>query len=240
MRAIIIDDIKNARSALRGDIQDYCSNIEIVGEADGVTSAFEIIKSLIPDLIFLDIQMNDGTGFELLKLLDKNDIKQPHVIFTTAFDQYAVQAFQFSAIDYLLKPIDYQLLIKSVSKVNQLKRISSLEIENLENKAYSDKKIVVHRQDKELIFNVKDIVYCQSDGAYTQIVTENGKKELASKNLKSFELMLESYGFLRIHHSYLVNKQKIVEFDKNSMLLKMKGNYSLPVSHRKREALNSI
>ena len=240
MNAIIIDDIKNARVALKADIYDYCTNVTVVAEADGVKAGIDQIKKYNPDIVFLDIQMNDGTGFELLKELDIQGIRQPWVIFTTAYDQYAIQAFQFSAIDYLLKPIDYQLLVKSISKVNQLKRISTLELENLENKSYLEKKIIVQRQDKELIYNVKDIVCCQSDGAYTLIYTLNGKKELASKNLKSFELMLESYGFLRIHHSYLINKQMIESFDKINLTLKMKDGQEFPVSHRKKEVLNGL
>jgi two-component system, LytTR family, response regulator len=240
MKTIIIDDIKNARAALKADIEDYCPNLSLIGEADSVASGLEEIIKLKPDLVFLDVQMNDGTGFDLLKKLAENNVNQPYVIFTTAYDQYAIQAFQFSAIDYLLKPIDFQLLQKSVEKAGKMAKVSYIMLENFQKNDYETKRIVVNRHDKELVFSIKDIVSFESDGAYTEILTLNGKKELASKNLKSFEILLQEYGFLRVHHSFLINSKMIENFDKNKMFVKMKTGVEIPVSQRKKEVLLSL
>ena len=116
IKAIIIDDIPEARTVLKADLENYCVNISVVGEAEGVVSGAKVIKELKPDLVFLDIQMQDGTGFDLLEILPEKDFK---LIFTTASDEFAVKAFKFSAVDYLLKPIDPDELMDAVSKVEQ-------------------------------------------------------------------------------------------------------------------------
>lgn len=114
--AVIIDDIESARKSLKDDLENYCSGVEVVGEAEGVVSGAKVIKETQPDIIFLDIQMNDGSGFDLLEILPELD---SNVIFTTASDQYAIKAFKFSAIDYLLKPIDPDDLVQAVEKASK-------------------------------------------------------------------------------------------------------------------------
>lgn len=244
LKAIIIDDSIEARKALVTEIEDCCPEIELIGQAEGVVSGAKLIRSVNPDLIFLDIQMNDGSGFDLLELIGNITFK---VIFTTASDEYAVKAFKYSAVDYLLKPIDPDELVSAVKKAergNQKENLNLL-MENAKNTNKPVRKLALNTLDKLHIVNISDIVRCESDVNYTQFFFSNGNKLLVTKTLKDFEDLLSEHQFIRVHQSHLVNVNFIKEFVKgDGGYLVMTDKTSVPVSTRKRntvvEMLNSL
>ena len=233
IRAVIIDDIAEARGVLKKDIQTYCSNIEVIGEAEGVVSGAKLIKELKPDLVFLDIQMQDGSGFDLLAILSDTKFK---LIFTTASDQYAVKAFKFSAVDYLLKPIDPDELMAATQRIDAqnepTNRISLLK-ENLEQ----PKRIALNTLDKIHIAQVDEILRCESSVNYTTFFFVDGTKLLVTKTLKEFNTLLDGHGFIRVHQSHLINTQFIREFSKSTGTLVLKDGTNVPVSTRKKQVL---
>lgn len=238
MNAIIIDDEQNSRELLGNMLSLYCPTIEILGTADSVQSGFATIKQLNPEVVFLDIQMGDGTGFDLLSLFEKVPF---HVIFTTAFQEYAVQAFQYSAVDYLLKPISPEYLVKAVNKVQKLNH-SETEIQTLLGnfKQPEDKKIVVKTHDRIYSIYIKEIVRCEADSSYTTLYLENGHKIVVAKQLKEFDEMLSPNDFLRIHQSHLVNLNYVFYYQKGNNLLIMKDESAIPVSAKKKDELLSF
>jgi two-component system LytT family response regulator len=244
LKAIIVDDSIEARKALVTEIEDCCPEIELIGQAEGVVSGAKLIRSVNPDLVFLDIQMNDGTGFDLLELIGAISFK---VIFTTASDEYAVKAFKYSAVDYLLKPIDPDELVLAVKKAergNQKENLNLL-MENAKSANKPVRKLALNTLDKLHIVNISDIVRCESDVNYTQFFFSNGNKLLVTKTLKDFEDLLSEHQFIRVHQSHLVNVNFIKEFVKgDGGYLVMTDKTSVPVSTRKRmavvEMLNSL
>lgn len=244
LKAIIIDDSIEARKALVNEIEDCCPEIELIGQAEGVVSGAKLIRSVNPDLIFLDIQMNDGSGFDLLELIGNITFK---VIFTTASDEYAVKAFKYSAVDYLLKPIDPDELVSAVKKAERGSQKENLNLlmENAKNTNKPVRKLALNTLDKLHIVNISDIVRCESDVNYTQFFFSNGNKLLVTKTLKDFEDLLSEHQFIRVHQSHLVNVNFIKEFVKgDGGYLVMTDKTSVPVSTRKRntvvEMLNSL
>lgn len=240
MKAVIIDDMEAARTALKADLESYCPEIEIVGEAQGVVSGAKLIKDIQPELIFLDIQMPDGSGFDLLEILPEFNFD---VIFTTASDAYALKAFKVSAVDYLMKPIDPDDLIEAVKRAkdqnNSSERLSLLK-ENMQG----SKKIALNTLEKIQIVNIEDIIRCESSVNYTTFYFLDGSKLLVTKTLKEFDKMLAEYNFFRVHQSHLINTEFIKEFLKTNGELVMKDGTKVPVSTRKKsqvmEMLNNL
>jgi len=233
IKAVIIDDIPEAITVLTSDLKTYCKNIEVIGSANSVVSGSKIIKELKPDLVFLDIQMPDGTGFDLLEIIDDADFK---LIFTTASDEFAIKAFKFSAIDYLLKPIDPDDLMKAVEKVeHQHNPTSRLELlkGNLENQ----KRIALNTVDKIHIVQIEDVIRLESDINYTRFYFEDGSKLMVTKTLKEFDKMLCDHSFIRIHQSHLVNTNYIKEYTKQDGKLVLKNGDRISVSSRKKSIL---
>lgn len=237
IRSLIIDDESGARESIRNSVQLFCPMVEICGEADSVASGKSLINNQNPDLIFLDIQMTDGTGFDLLK-----DFPEPafDIIFVTAYDQFALKAFRFSALDYLLKPIHPDDLIEAVSKVR--KRLSNERIsqqlkllsENLESKSID--RILLKTAESHHLVDIKTIIYCESDKNYTTFYLENNKEIIISKTLKEYDEMLNDQGFFRVHQSYLINFSQIDHYSKKSGgFAVMKNGHEVPVSSRKKE-----
>jgi len=240
IKALIIDDVERARQSLRDDIEDYCENVLIVGEADGVSSGIDAIRSLKPALVFLDIQMDDGTGFDLLEQIGAVNFK---IIFTTALDEYAIRAFRFSAVDYLLKPIDPDQLQAAVAKIHEEPRKETspydLLLENLKKIQNSSvRKIALNTQEKVHIVAIDEVIRCESNSNYTLFHLTQKRNILVTKTLKEFEELFHDYNFIRVHHSHLINLDFMSEF------VKTDGGYALmadgtevPVSTRKRDAL---
>ena len=233
IKAVIIDDIQEAITVLTADLATYCSNIEIIGSANGVVSGAKLIKDLKPDLVFLDIQMPDGSGFDLLEILGDTDFK---LIFTTASDEFAIKAFKFSAIDYLLKPIDPDDLISAVQKIeNQVSPTERLDL--LKSNLEKPKKIALNTVDKIHIVDVEDIIRLESNINYTKFYFKDGNKLLVTKTLKEFDKLLSEHDFIRIHQSHLVSTQEIKAFLKQSGEVVLKDETRIPVSTRKKAVL---
>ncbi|WP_298220608.1 LytTR family DNA-binding domain-containing protein [Flavobacterium sp.] len=240
MKVLIIEDEDQSISALKSEIATHCKPLEIVGIAKSVTEGIEKIKSLEPELVFLDIQLSDGLGFEILNHF-KEGIRF-HVIFTTAYSQYAIKAIKFSALDYLLKPIDSEELVEAVDKA--LKSTQKDSVAKIENFLYNQrepqirKKIVLQTSDGLSIFEIETILKCSSESNYTCLYFTSGKKMLFSKTLKEFEELLCNSGFERIHNSHIVNLNHLVSFvNKDGGYVVLSDKSTLPVSQRKKANL---
>jgi len=244
LRAVIIDDEAPMRQTLETMLKTACPNVKLAAMADGVRTGVEAIRRNHPDLVFLDIKMGDGTGFDLLKLLEPIDFK---VIFITAYDQYAVKAFKFSALEYLLKPVDEDELAEAVTKARKLiAQELQIQLDTLEdNMAPGDKmgkKIVLRTFESVHLVNTRDIIYCEStESSYTEFYLVNREKILVSNRLKEYEELLGEFGFFRVHKSYLINLRHISRFDKKEGgIVILTGNFRVPVASRKREQLMEL
>jgi two-component system LytT family response regulator len=240
-KALIIDDIENARLTLADDLRRHCSQIEIIGEANSVKTGIVAILTKKPDVVFLDIELGDGLGFDILEVITDIDFQ---VIFTTGLDSYGIKAIKFSALDYLLKPVEPQELLKAVSKLEQkMKKGESrdsikLLLENLKESKPLHKRIALNSAEKVHMVNVSDIVRCESEGSYTIFYLLNKEQIVVTKNLKEYETLLEEYSFVRVHHSHLINFAYMKEFvKKDGGYAVMIDNTQVPVSFRKRSNL---
>lgn len=240
IKTLIIDDEKQARNSLLSDLGKHLHVLEIVGEADSVETAVEAIERLKPELIFLDINLGDGYGFNVIERCKFSDYK---TVFVTAYDQYAIRAFKVSALDFLLKPVDQDELDAAVIRAVNLKQEKSLDAQikvfkEHSSSAESDKKIVLKESDAIHVIKVKDLLVCEASGIYTTFYIASGKQVVVSKNLKEYEELLEPFGFLRVHNSFLINAGKIEMLDKaEGGFLVMEGGKRIPVSQRKRDVV---
>lgn len=243
LKAIIIDDESKARSALKQELAFNCPEIELIGEADSVESAVALINQVSPDLLFLDIQLSDGLGFHIVEKIDPDEFA---IIFTTAYSEYALKAFKTNAVDYLLKPISGDDLKNSVAKAilnrrNDQHKQMELLISQLNQRSGQPGKIVLKDINKTYFVKTDDILYCEAEGIYTKFVLEDKSSILVSKNLKEYETLLEPLGFLRTHHSFLVNPYKIKLFDKtDGGTLVLENGIHIPVSQRKKDSVLKI
>jgi two-component system LytT family response regulator len=231
---VIIDDEQAAQITLMKFLQMHCSNVNIVGTADGVEEGLKLLKNKSIDLVFLDIKMNDGTGFDLLKRLPSIDF---NLVFTTAYDEYALKAFKYSAIDYLLKPIDPLELIDAVAKVTPSNTDNSAQRVDSMLELYQDKKfdkIAIPSVDEFHFVRISDIIRCEASSNYTIIYLTTGKRIVAPKTLKEFEELLTSEGFFRVHQSHLINLSHIQKFLKTKNKLRMTDASEVEVSRRKK------
>ena len=232
MKAIIVDDLSDARLAIRSDVEEYYPEVLIVGEADGVVSGAKMIKELEPDLVFLDIQMQDGSGFDLLEITGTDKFK---VIFTTASDEYAIKAFKFSAVDYLMKPIDPDELKEAVEKSLKNAHNGSVEVLKDVIQDGSIKRIALNTQEKILIKEISEIVRCESNVNYTMFYFSDSTRLLVTKTLKEYDELLSTYDFLRVHQSHLINSKYVKEYNKSDGgYLVLKDNSTVPVSTRRK------
>lgn len=237
---LIVDDEIKARDALRSVVSAYDPEISIQ-EAEGVKSALRSIDAARPDVILLDIQLSDGTGFELLKKIHPTASK---IIFITAYEEYAVRAFRFSAVDYLMKPINPADLRAALDKARTAVEKDSLEtrmnilLSNISQVSKEQKKIVLKTAEQIFVVSIKDIVHLESDRNYTFFYLADGKKVLVSKTLKEYEELLGEYGFIRVHQSHLIHVDYIDRYEKkDGGYVVMKDRSSIPVSTRKKEEL---
>jgi two-component system LytT family response regulator len=237
MNAVIIEDIEDARLALKQDLADYCPEVKIIGEAEGVISGIKLLKNCSPDIIFLDIQMGDGTGFDLLEIIGEGESK---VIFTTASDAYGIKAIKYSALEYLLKPIDPDELKKAVQKAKEAGVAKGQQegIEMLTNQLQNQgtNRIALNTQDKITVVKLGEIIRCESEVNYTHFYFKDGSKVLVTKTLKEFDGLLGDKGFIRVHQSHLVNVEHIKELVKaDGGTLRLSDGSSVPVSSRKKQ-----
>jgi len=240
LRVLIIDDEAKIRSMIAEIVKGYCKGAEVIGHAGGVNEGLVKINGLKPDLVLLDIKMNDGTGFDLLEKRDKVDFR---VIFITAYQEFALKAIKFSALDYIMKPVDPEELIKAVNHAqkqvadHQTEQLNHLN-EILKNNDQTEKKILLKTAENIHLLRVSEIQYCEADGGYTRFYTENRKKVFVSKPMVEYENLLSDYGFFRVHKSYLVNLQKVSSFEKeDGGYLVLSNEVKVPVASRKKDQL---
>lgn len=236
LTSFVVEDNLLALEMLVNDISENFKEIEIIGTAKSVIEAAKLLQKSQPDILFLDIMLGNDTGFDLLEIFPNLKSK---IIFVTASDDYAIRAFKFAAIDYILKPYSLEDLEKSIHKaklqieprkeqLNILKQAVTKPNTNL-------KKISLHTQDKIIIVDIKDIIRCKSDNNYTTFYFKNNTKVLVSRTLKYYSDILKDYNFLRTHQSHLINKSEIKEYIKSDGgYLILKDNSNIPVSVRKR------
>ena len=236
IKAIIVDDELGARESLSKMLEKNCKQIEIVAKVDSMLSAFEAITNKEPDLVFLDIEMPNGNAFDLLEKFKTINF---NIIFTTAYDHYAIKAIKFSAIDYILKPIDPEELITAVKRFEDRagqkatldKQFKTL-LSNVrpENKL---KKVGIPDDDGLIFINLSDIIRCDSDGNYTFFILTSGKKIIASRTLGEYEQMFADDNFFRIHRSHLINLEHVKKYIKGEGgYVVMSDNSQVEVSRR--------
>lgn len=241
IRSLIIDDEASNRQNLGHLLHKYCPQVEIVGEAENAAAGIDLIQQTLPNLLFLDIRMPGGDAFDMLESLETIDFE---IIFITAYDEYAFRAFAFNALDYLLKPVNFKLLVAAVEKVqNKLQvqkenlllknLVSNLQLEN------GEKRIALSMEDKTEFIVVKDIIRCQADSNYTRFFLVGNRSILVSKTLKDYEIALENSNFIRVHNSHLVNRAQIQAFSKrDGGYLEMSDGSQVPISRNRKEEVN--
>ncbi len=240
IKTVIIEDDPDAREVYRYLLKKYFSDeIEIVGEAESVSLGVKLIKTKKPIFALMDIEINGGTSFDILKKLYPYNFK---IIFITAFNQFALKAIKFSAMDYILKPVEEDEFKNSIEKAiysiesdqnNSLQNRHLMEFYKKENQL---KKIVLKTMDAFHLVNISEIMYCRSDNSYTSFFIENGEEIVVSKGMHEYIGILDEYGFFRPHQSYLVNLNFIKKVDKtDGGFIIMKNGIEIPISSRQRK-----
>ncbi len=246
LTAILVDDMPIALEMLTNDISNNHKEIDIIGTAKSVVEAAKLLRKKQPDILFLDIMLGDGTGFDVLEIFPELKSK---IIFVTASDAFAIKAFKFAAIDYILKPYSDEDLANSIEKAQHQIQPDKEQLNVLQQAVIDPnkkpKKISLHTSEKIIVVNIDDIIRCKSDNNYTTFYFNDASKILVSKTLKYYSDILKEVGFIRVHQSHLINTKFIKEFIKSDggyLILKDKSN--VPVSVRKRndviEVLNSF
>ena len=237
MKVLVVDNEKNARSAIISLVDKFCENIESINEASGLKSGIDAISNNSPDVVLLDIELDDGTGLDLLSELNEINFQ---LIFITAHHKYALEAFKLSAIDFLLKPITSHDLIRAFKKAQDvmdhevLKQQLKFFQETLNQVSYNDKKIVLRDSESIYFVKINDIIRCEASSQYTEFYLTK-KKIVVSKPLKEYEEILNPFGFIRTHHSHLVNKYHIDRYQKaDGGCLILLNEEVVPISQRKR------
>jgi two-component system LytT family response regulator len=211
MRTLIVEDEVNSQQLMKEFLAEYCEGVEVVAIAGGVAEALAALDAHKPDLVLLDIELPDGDGFQVL---EKTQQRGFDVIFTTAYDQYAMRAFKFSAADYLLKPVDIEELQAAVKRVAEKRAAAPKDdeqprwealLQNIRQVSQPFKRIVLPTTNGFTVVNPEDIIRCESDRNYTFIFLADGRRILVSRTIKEYEEMLEPFNFFRIHQSHLIN-----------------------------------
>ncbi len=212
IQAVIVDDEDNSLEALTILLQKYCPDVQVIGTAQTVADAVELIDNLKPELVFLDIALPDGQGFEILEEVGFTAFE---VVFTTAYDQYALKAFDFSALDYLLKPISAEKLQQAVERFEKIRkeenygeRVSVLK-ESLNNR---NERIILSSMDGFDVYKIADIVRCEANGSYTTFYIKSGHRVITSKTLNNFERLLADLSFVRVHSKHLINLDYVKKY----------------------------
>ncbi len=236
--SVIIDDEKNNCEYLKNLLCQYFPNIDITGEAYDAVSGIQIINKIKPNLVFLDIQMPGANGFDLLEAIPERSFE---VIFITAYDQYAIKAIRYCALDYLLKPINVielqqaisRIVIKFEKKTSQLQE-QWTQLQN--NTANKEKKIALPTSERILFVKTSEIIRCQGESNYTTVILKNGEKIIVSRTLKDFEELLAEDGFLRVHQSHVINKKMVKSYErKDGGYLKMSDDSQVSISRMRKE-----
>jgi len=239
IRTIVIEDEEHSRKMLMEMLRDHCRQLSVVGNADSVKTGLTLIAEQRPELVFLDIELQSETSFEILERLPEINFE---LVFTTAFDHYALKAIKFCAIDYLLKPIDLNELRIAVAKAEKrlnreyLNKNLEVLVNNLKSGSQNNHRIALSTLEGLLFVNVRDIIYCESSGPYTKFIFKQAAVIVTSKHLKEYEDLLSGYEFFRIHKSYLVNLQEIKKYIRgDGGHLIMSDGAALNVSKQRKE-----
>lgn len=239
VKSIIIDDERNGRENLAGLLEKYCPRVILLGEADSVKTAIDLIGKYRPDLVFLDIEMPGADGFALLEHFREYPFE---VIFVTAYDSYAIRAIRFSAADYILKPININDLLHAVNTVFERLTLKQ-ENERLKQLYHNiqrpkDPRIGLPSGDRIEFVEVAAIIRCEGEGNYTHIYFADRKPLLVSKSLVEFEELLEEHSFIRVHKAHLVNLKQIAAYLRTEGgMLRMSNGDSVPISRRRKESV---
>ncbi len=237
MLAIIVEDMPQAAEALERDLAEHCPEVEVVGRAGSIVAAAKLLGQVKPDIVFLDILLGDGTGFDLLDIFPN---LSAHVIFITASDEHALRAFRYAATDYLLKPVEAAELKQAVARARKKMAGTDESLQLLRDtiRRPADTlptRISLASQERIAVVEIADIIRCESDGNNTWFILATGEKIFVTRTLKQFEQLLEQHGFIRAHQSHLVQLNYIREFQKkDGGYLKLKNGELIPVSVRKR------
>lgn len=245
--ALLIDDDSNLRNGMKSLLARYAPEISIIGEADSVETGVSLLLQNPPQVLFLDIHLGDGSGFDLLEAVNQRGKLNSQIVFITAHEQYAIKAFRFSALDFLLKPVDPEDLQKVIEKLKQVidknDNVAHIDLllENIRKKVDNFKRIALSNSDGIHLFEVSDIIRCESEDNYTKFYIKNSKPILISKTLKEYEELLTEHGFERIHQSHLINLAYLKSYiKKDGGYVVMADNAHLPISQRKKERLNEL
>ncbi|SFV33205.1 LytR/AlgR family response regulator transcription factor [Thermoflavifilum thermophilum] len=239
IKAMIVEDEQKNIDILKNILEKYCEEVELVGSATSVEEAASLLEKIEPDVLFLDIEMPPHKGFELLEKFDRPKFD---VVFITAYEEYALTAIKFSALDYLLKPIKVGEVKHALEKVRERKEKNirstaptSYLKDYLKSSGSNLSKIVIPVNDGYNIVDLNDIVYCEALDSYTRVILTNGTRHVVSKSLKEYEEMLEDKGFYRVHKSYLINVNHITKIIKGEgAAVIMSDKQNIPISNRKK------
>lgn len=239
---LIVEDRKEV-SDLITELIHKQDHLKLIGTASTVKDAIALITSLNPQIVLLDVELPDGNSFDILKKVDHSKFK---VIFITSHEDYAIEAFNYSAIDYMLKPINIERFYNAISKAQQNLKLENQEyqikslLHNIQNKDNFDKKIILNTSNSIHLIQVKNIIRCEADESYTSFFLVNGEKIVVSKKLIVYEKMLQGTGFMRIHRSHLINLSQVNKFDKKNNKVVLSDGSSVPISTQKRENLLAV
>ncbi len=244
LRIIIIEDEEKTLQNILSIIENYCEDVEVLATASSVEQATKLLQKTSPDLVLSDINLPDGTCFKILEQLESIDFK---IIFITAFEEYAIKAIKFSALDYLVKPLNPKELISTIKKAqkhidneNENIKLKAL-LSNVQDLSNSLKRVVLKTSESIYIVNVQDIIRCESDSSYTMFFLQDGRKIIVSKVLKEYDELLKDSGFIRVHKSHLINMNFITSYEKsNGGYILMKDKAEVPVSVRKKDFVMKI
>jgi len=240
-KVLVIDDEKPTRDFIKRLIDSYHFGVEVFTDGENVATGIEAIHQLQPDLVILDIQMPDGNGFDVLKSIP---VKNFEVIFITAFQEYAVQAIKFSALDYILKPIDSEELKQAIDNaLNTITRKtddSQLSVLQHNMQLNAKRKLVLKTQESVHVVEIDDIIRCESDKNYTSFFFTNGKKILVSKTLKDFDILLSGLTFFRAQQSHLINLNFVERYDRHDGTIIMKDGSAIPLALARKEQFFEI
>lgn len=244
VKAVIIDDDLTSRLLLSEILKKTIGNVELLGEAGSVVEGILLIELVKPDVVFLDISMPDGTGFDLLDKLKKIDFK---IIFITAFTEFAVKAFKYSALDYIVKPIVINELAKTIARIPKIKKVNDrtavneLKANLLSNIESNARTIALPELNGFAIIQVDKIIRCEGLRNYTKIIFQEGEEKIVSRTLLEFEKLLSPLGFIRIHRSHLVNLENVVRYIKaKGGMIELKTGELLKVSTKHKDNLLNV
>lgn len=240
LKSIIVDDEISSRNVLRDYLRKYCPDVELVGEADAVDTALPLIRQLRPDIVFLDVEMPRGNGFDLLEQVGEIGFE---TVFVTAFDHYAIQALNYSAAYYLLKPVSIDELITAVDKIKKQREKNaasfhaSVILENIHAASAQQKKIVLPLMEGFEVVKIADIITCEAHDNFTDFHFSSKPKMMICRSLKFYEDLLADSGFMRVHKSYLINLEHVVKYLRGKGgEITMTDGHIIPVSPQKKEA----